>query len=608
VLYARIVFAIPVEGPFDYIVPGSLYKKIKVGSRVWVNFRTQKAVGYVVGLTKETKIKQLKEILEVIDDLPILDKYMLSLTKELSDYYCCSWGEAIETAIPQSLRKGKKISIDEVKYNEQENRAKIILIHDLTGTDRWDIYLAEIKQTLENQRSVIVLLPDMNSVLKAKEKIARVLGFTPLVLYRNQPQELEEWVKIKQGKINIVIGMRSGIFAPFSNLGLIIIDEEHDSAYKQDQVPHYHAREVAFMRNKLQNTKLILGSSSPPLETFHLARENKIQYIYIAQKSFAEIKIIDMRQEYYRLKKEILSKYLKDLMLSSLNMQSKILLYSNRRGFATVAACRYCGMVLKCPRCNINLVYHFKDNILNCHYCNSKIPPPKICPNCNSSYIRYLGMGSEKIESELHRIFPQAKIKRWDKSQNIELKDIDIVVATKSIIKERIYHFDLVGVFFIDNALNRIDFRASEKTFHLLVGLLGLTQKTLVIQTNLAGHYIFRALVNNDINIFYDEELRQRKLLKLPPYQHLGLVKLRGKKEERVKKLSNILFEKLNKDNKNIKIISFNPAEPSKLRGKFCWQILVKSRSPQKISKFLKLNLKDFTHSGIIVTVDIDPI
>jgi len=628
VLYAKVVLGLAVQGPFDYIIPETFIKKIKVGTRVWVNFRTQRMVGYVVKVTTKTKIKNLKAILEVIDDSAVLDKNMLLLTRELSDYYCCSWGEAIEAALPQGLRKGKKISYTkEIKYPKQEGSKEITLIHDLDGHTRWDIYLSHIKDTLDNNKTVIVLLSDINSVLRAREIIRDRIPCSLATLYRKQSRELEEWLKIKTGEINIVVGTRSSIFAPLNNLGLVIIDEEEEPVYKQDQVPHYNAREVAFMRINIEKAKLILGSTSPSLETFYLTRKNKInpstslrvdaersrsiKYILIPPKFFPEIKVVDTSYEHYNLKqRNILSSYLTDAIISSLNRRGKILLFLNRRGFATFASCRHCNIILKCPRCNINLVYHFKDNILSCHYCNFKMQPPQICPNCNSGYIRYSGLGIEKIESELSRLFPQARVKRLDNYQDAAIDDADILVSTKSIIKRTNYNFDLIGVLSIDNSLNRVDLRASEKTFSLLVSLLGLTKEKLIIQTNLPRHHCFQALENKDIQMFYDEELRQRKQLNFPPHSHLGLVKLRGEKEAKVKEVSNVLFKKLNKynKNKNIRIISVSPSQPSKLRGKFYWQILIQSSDVKKISRFLKIYLKKFSHSGIIVTVDIDPL
>jgi len=613
-LYALVVLGIPVEGPFDYIVPENLCQKIKVGARAWVDFRNKKMLGFIVRLTKKTKIQNIKPILELIDDSPVLDKNMLLITKRLSDYYCCSWGEAIETALPEALRKGKKIAnIARAKYTDKNNNPEVTLVHDLDGRARWDIYLKSIREALASNQSVIVLLPDINSVLKAREIIIAHLNIQPALLYRKESGESEEWLRIKEGKFSIVIGTRSAIFAPLNNLGLVIIDEEQNDSYKQGQVPHYHAREASLMRTSILGARLILGSGSPTLESFYLAKRNKIGYLLIPQrKNFPEMKIIDAKYGGQNLKQKnmVLSKYLADAVVNCLNSKGKALLFLNRKGFATFASCLHCGAALRCPRCNINLVYHFKDNIVNCHYCNFKMPAPKICPNCNSGYIKYSGIGTEKIESELSRIFTQARIKRLDSLDKIDIKGADIFISTQSIIKEADCSFDLVGVLAIDNTLNRIDFRASEKTFELLVALSGLTEKKIVIQTRLASHHCFQALVDKNIDTFYNKELKQRKELNFPPFKHLGLVKLRGEKESKVREISNVLFEGLNKNNKNktIEIVAVSPAYPSKLRGKFCWQILIKVKSAPQITKFLKKYLKDFAHSGIIVTVDIDPV
>jgi len=235
---------------------------------------------------------------------------------------------------------------------------------------------------------------------------------------------------------------------------------------------------------------------------------------------------------------------------------------------------------------------------------------PKICPSCNSGYIKFSGMGTQKLESELSRLFPQSKIKRLDSNARTGIEDADIFISTSAVIKQKEHKFGLVGVLSIDNSLNRIDFRSSEKTFALLMGLAGLTEKKLIIQTKLPRHYVFESLIKNDVNIFYNEELRLRKQLNFPPYRHMALVKLRGKSQQKVKENALSLFEKLNKANagKSIKIVSVNPAQRSKLRGNFYWHVLASSDNVKRLSKFLKINLKDFPHSGIIVTVDVDPL
>lgn len=618
-LYARVVLGLPIEGPFDYIVPEELVKKIQVGVRVRVGFRSAVKIGYVVNLTRKTAIKNLKAIISVIDEAALLDTHLLKLAKKLSDYYCCSWGEAIETALPEGLRKGKPITITRPEKLVKEkplldaNTPEALLLYDLSGTQRWETYISRINDVLARNKSVLIILSDAHSFSATGGMIKERLGIPYCALYRQQPKEIEEWAKIKSGEVKLVIGTRSAIFAPLDNLGLIIIDEEQDSVYKQEQVPHYHCREAAFMRAQAQGSELILGTSSPSLESFYLARKAKIKYEFVpSKKEPPEIKLLDMKtfRSFTGKRNVVLSRYLEDCILQTYNAKGKILLFINRRGFATAASCISCGTVLKCPRCNINLVYHFSSGMLSCHHCNYRIPIPKLCPVCSSSYLRYSGAGTEKIESDLSRIFPQAKIRIIGGKDSVDINELDIAISTESVIRHAEYNFDLVGVLAIDNSLNRLDFRSGEKTFALLSGLLQLTNKKMVIQTTMPHHHCFQAFLRKDMDVFYEQELKERRQLKFPPYQHIGLVKLRHPKESRAKEAGEELFNRLSeaKRSSRVQVVSVVPGQPEKLRNNFYWQILLKAASADTLAKFLKIQLKSFRHSGIIVTVDIDPL
>jgi primosomal protein N' (replication factor Y) len=611
--YAKVVVGLPVEGPFDYIVPPQIARKIHTGKRVIVDFRGKKTVGYVVGISAKTAIKKLKPILELIDADPVLNNEMLGLTGDIAGYYCCSWGEAIETALPPALRKGRSFDQPAAKGPGSRDRVpQALLVHDIEGANRWDIYLEAIKKALENKTSAIIIFSDIEAALQAKDFLSPKTGGRISLIYRNQPKELEEWLKIRAGMADIVVGMRSAIFAPLNNLGLIIIDKEEGFAYKQDQVPHYHARQAAFMRSKIEHADLILGTSSPSLESFYLAERKKIAYNFIPAINPPEIKIIDAKytSEFQKNKGAVLSRYLEDEIGRVLGSGGKILIFLNRKGFATFLSCQHCGKTLKCPRCNVHLVYHFKESLLRCHRCSFKMESPKICPDCNAGYLKYSGIGTEKIESELSRIFPQAKVKNLERLSQDQINSADICVASEAVLKEGNFKFDITGVLSIDNSLNRIDLRSAEKTFALLIGLLKLTKGKLIIQTALPEHHCFKALEDKDINLFYKQELSHRKQLGFPPYKHIALIKIRGGNQPRVEEASSALFAKLKEANKNIsiKVLSLSPGQPSKLRGNFYWQILISADSPRRISKFLKISLKNFRHSGIIVTVDIDPI
>ncbi len=610
-LYAKVVVGLPIDGPFDYLVPAYLEKKLKLGARVWVNFRNKKEVAYVVGLSSKTKIKKVKEISAAIDAAPILDEKMLLLAKRLAEYYCCSWGQAIETAIPEDLRKGKITKgAEKCSLLDQKGEKKIIF---LSGQDRMPVYLREIKGALAAKQSAIVLFSDIKAVERAKEVVGKSLGIEAYIVFRKQPKELETWEKIMQAQYCVVVGTRSSIFSPVNNLGLIIIDQEEDQVYKQEQAPHYHAREVALMRAEIQGAKVILASHSISLESFYLAQKDKLEYEYIAPKlAYPEVKVIDLRRLSYaqRKSKSMFSKFLADAISATLDQKGKALLLINRKGFATSASCHNCGVALKCPRCNINLVYHFGEEKLKCHHCNFKMDVPKICPSCNAGYIKYSGIGTEKVESELARIFPQARIEIMDeKKGNVPLSSADIFVSTSSIVKHQGLNFDLIGVMAIDNALNRVDFRSAEKTFSLLMGLVSLTSKKIIIQSSNVNHHCFQALIKNDPQLFLREELKQRKQLNLAPYKHMILLKIRGANLEKVKKAASDLFERLNRiKTTSIKLISLNCGQPAKLRGNFYYQILTRASNVQSSSHFLKLHLKEGHYSGIIVTVDVDPI
>lgn len=612
-LYAKIVLGLPVEGPFDYIVPQGLEEKAAAGSRAWVNFCHRKMVGFIVGLSDKSGIKNLKKISEIIDDAPLLDKNMLLFTRELARYYCCSWGEVIYAALPEGLREGRRIEQAKNSYPAKTTAGKeTILLHDPGGEERWKTYFDALRYAAAKEKSVILIFPDKISVLKARTVIQDKLGLPVEAVYRKMAKELDQWARIKGQKASIIAGTLSCVFSPVNNLGLVIVDDENDPAYKQDQVPHYNVREAARIRTDIEKANLIFASGAPSLESLYLAREGKIKYIFTRQSlPSPEVKIVDMKSEYSRKHRDRpISLYLRDSIVSSLAEKEKVLLLLNRKGFATYTFCHNCGVVLKCPRCNINLVYHFHDNSLDCHYCNFKMDTPKICPACNSGYIKFSGAGTEKIESELSRLFPQAKIKRPDGFKGVDLKEADIFVSTSAATRQKNLRFGLTAALAIDNLLNRVDFRSSEKAFALLTGLAGLTEKKLIIQTSLTGHYCFQALLKQDPALFYDEELKLRKQLGLPPFKHLVLVKIRGKAEEKVKERAQALFERFNRSNtaKGIKVVSVNCAQQYKLRNNFYWNILLSGSVIGKINNFIRFCLNDFRHSGIIITVDVDPV
>lgn len=604
-LYAKVVLGLPLEGPFDYAVPLSLKDNILIGSRVWVNFRNKKEVAYVVGLSRQTRIEKIKEVSALIDAYPVLDRPLLLLTKELAQYYGCSWGEAIEAALPDELRKGKEIKPPEHSSVAREAGLAALGASGLPvfvrSFYRLEFYLTKIRDTLAGGRSVIVLCPNLAAVEKICRAIKENLGDEPFIVFRKQPQELAVWGRIRQAGCCVVVGLRSAIFSCVHNPGLIIIDEPQDQVYKQEQSPHYHARNICLMRARIQGAKLILGSHSMALEDYYLWRHNRLalETIPLAQ-AYPAVKIIDLRRLPFaeRKTKPIFSKFLLDAIQQVLEQKGKVLIVVNRLGFATTVACHNCGKSLQCPRCNLNLVFHFEDGQLKCHHCNFKMPVPKICPFCQAGYIKYFGLGTEKVMSELARIFPSARLGE------------DLVVSTGAGAgHQRGASFDLVGVLGIDDLLNRVDFMAAEKAYAMLSGVAHLTCGKIIVQSLNQRHHCLQALVNNDPELFFKTELKTRKQLKFSPFSHLIMLKLRGKDAAKVKAAAEVLFDRLTKSKTNsLKLLWLHPGQPPKLRGNYYYQILMRAAKVPAAVRFLKLHLKEWHFSSIIMTIDVDPV
>ncbi|MFA5115918.1 MAG: primosomal protein N' [Candidatus Omnitrophota bacterium] len=613
-LFAKVVLGLPLRTAFDYLIPQGLEKKARPGMRVQAPFRNKKLTGYIVGLAAKTDIQKVKALYDIVDEAPVLNANLLKLTRELSDYYLCSWGEAIECALPASLRKGRPLA--GLRPNTATTAPLLpprsTLLHDLNREGNLDLYLKAIKENTDSGKSVIFLSPEIEYALRAQKAINDKLGLESALLHSRQTdnEHLSQWLKIKNGEVKIAVGTRLAVFSPFDQTGLIIVDNEADPSYKQDQTPHYHAREAAFMRAKIERSSVLLGALTPSLEALHMAKTGKIEYAFTDKKSFPEITVINMKTGAgYQKQKTGLSYQLQSFIDQALKEKQKILVFLNRRGFATTATCPNCHNTLRCPRCNANLVFQFKSNLLTCRFCNYKMDAPNLCPQCDASYIRYSGIGTDKIESEFSRLFPAARIAQLQE-EGAKPAETDIVVSSRPLLGKVEGSFDLTAVISIDNALGRPDFRAGEKTFALLLELLAQTEKKLVIQTYLPTHYCFWALLNKNVSSFYEEELKFRKQLSLPPFSHIVIIKIRGRKIDKVKERGMSLFERLNsaKEKEKIEVTILEETGREKLRGNFYFYISVKSTGLKKALQLINKNVQDFRHSDIIVTADVDPL
>ncbi len=664
--YAEVVIPLPIEGPFTYIIPDEFLERIKLGMQVEVPFRNKNIFGYVVGLTEESRFKSLKKINRLIEEVPIIDSNMLELTKWMSKYYCSSWGEAIEASIPGVVRRSSKPrrqsaaekidhlqvsfieetrdfklnpeqeeAIETIKKSIEENRANVFLLHGVTASGKTEVYLKAIEIVIAQKKSAIILVPEISITPQTMARFKARFGERVSILHsRLTPrQRFFEWNRISSGTSDIVVGARSAIFSPVQDLGLIVIDEEHETSYKQEEVPRYHVREVAIRRAKLSDAVVVLGSATPSLESFYAAQKGEFRLIElperIEERLLPDVEIVDMREELTRSGRlTVFSRRLKEEIQKTLSNSEQIMLFLNRRGFSTFISCRKCGYVIKCKKCAVTLTYHFENSLLICHHCSFKTAPPEICPECRSSYIRYWGTGTEKVESEAHRLFPGSRISRLDtditsKRGSLtkvlsEFKDrkIDILIGTQMIAKGHDFPgVTLVGVISADTALNLPDFRSGERTFDLLTQVAGRSGRgeakgSVIVQTYTPHHYAIVASKKHDYLGFYNQEILQRKELNLPPFVHLVVINFRARNEKDTIKVAEEYARSIEeKKPKKVILLGPAPAPISRKRGFYHWNIILKSKNIENLSIFLKALLGTTKREGgVIITVDVDPL
>ncbi len=661
--FAEVAIALPMDRVFHYSIPESMENDVLPGKRVFVSFGARQVVGYVVGLSRESDVRDVKAISSVIDPEPILSAEMLDLTRWIKDNYLCSWGEAIEAAIPAGLKKGKvslgsRIKTGSIKYdqinatephvlNEEQARAvgcitdavkrkehHTFLLYGITASGKTEIYLQSIEDVLKAGRTAIVLVPEISLTPQTIERFVARFGSGVAVLHSKltPAKRFLEWKKIKDGHARIVVGARSAIFSPTKDLGLIILDEEHETTYKQDDVPRYHARDVAEERARINNCPLILGSATPSLESYYKAKAGDYKLVRLTkridERLLPKVKIVDMRMELATRKRiAVFSKVMLDAIDRTLKNGKQAIIFLNRRGFSTFINCKKCGLVLKCKRCDTSLVYHFENKKLICHYCSYTMNPPDICPKCKSGYIRYFGLGTEKVESEIAHVFPNAHIARMDSDTtaksgshdrilgDFRSGDTNLLVGTQMVAKGHDFpEVTLVGVVSADVSMNIPDFRASERTFNLLTQVAGRAGRgedggEVIVQTYAPSHYAVLTAAKHDFEKFYAEEIIARKQLQFPPFVRLIKLVVRARNDEAAMKAAQDLASVIKTVDEGASVSGPAPAHISRLRGYFRYNIILKGSDRLELCALVKKAMPVYKKPhGILVAVDVDPV
>ena len=705
-----------IDQTFTYNVPSNLEKDIEIGKRVLVPFSHQKLEGFILKKHNDKPEYNVKDIIEIIDEKPVLNKELLLLGKYIKEKTLCNLITAYESMLPTALKAKHKININKKyitylklnKYDEslikntkqqeiiellkekdiEKSKLKDIslssintliknniiseykiedyrlkeennlvdnkhelnsiqkevikeiidnkeqrpyLLHGVTGSGKTEVYMNVIEYYLSQNKTAIVLVPEISltpqlvSIFKARFNNKVAILHSGL----SNGEKYDEWRKIEREEVSIVIGARSAIFAPINNIGVIIIDEEHSTTYKQENNPRYSAIDIAIFRMKYHNCKLVLGSATPSIETYTKAKLGKYKLLEMKNRinnNLPKVTLIDMKDE-YKKGNRIISEELKNKMIEAINKEEQVMLLLNRRGYSTITSCKSCGFVLKCPNCDIPLIYHKNSNNSRCHYCGYAIKKIDSCPICKGKDINDIGMGTEKLEQYIINNIPNSKVIRMDVDttstkgahskiiKDFENKKYNVLIGTQMIAKGLDFpSVTVVGVINSDQTLNIPDFRSSERTFELLTQVAGRAGRAnikgnVIIQGFNIDHYSIECASKHDYETFYNIELDIRKKLKYSPYYNLCLIKISGKELNECLNIGNKIANYLkNKNMIDTYILGPSVGNIPKINNIYNIQIMIKFKHTDVLKKELTYINDLYRKNKIKVECDINPV
>ncbi|MBD3348237.1 MAG: primosomal protein N' [Candidatus Eisenbacteria bacterium] len=815
-LYLDVAVPLPVYGTYTYSVPGDLEVRAEVGTRVLVPFGRRKLTGFVVGHAGTTEVEGVKDIIDVLDVGPVLDRRMLDLTKWVADYYLAPWGEVLKSALPPGInmesrrcvrltgggrtalnegapgltgrqralleeladrdsatvatalraagvprgshseldsmvRKGyvelfeelrpprtsggresvvrltiepgeaaslveelgsraprqaqvvslvlaaggeapvaeiarqglsssvvrrlcergvaekatvekarlstglegwglreegpltaeQKTALDRIRERVDGKEFGVVLLHGVTGSGKTRVYSEAVAAARETGRGAIILVPEIALTPQMVVRMRMDFGDEVAVIHSglSLTERYDTWRAVKAGTFRIVVGPRSAVFAPVRDLGVIVVDEEHESTYKQSESPRYHARDVAIMRARNEAAVVVLGSATPSLESYLNARDGKYDLVELPERidsgPLPDVEIVDMRDEGAVDPEGAFSQRLIDSVSETLEAEKQVILFLNRRGFASFIQCTKCGHSERCPDCNVSLTYHASDRTMRCHYCGTTRPAPSKCPECASIDLRFGAPGTQRVEKAVRAIFPDAVVERMDVDTTSRhgshwriLKDFaegrtDVLLGTQMIAKGLDFPgVGLVGVISADVGLNLPDFRSAERTFQLLTQVAGRTGRggergRVVVQTYLPEHYTVALAKAQEFLPFFDREVEERESVGIgyPPFTRLVSIVAKGRDESHVivaaSRLASFLDDGAAKMEPGPEVLGPAPAPLERIRGVYRWQVIVRGKGggaralvAAALSQTRGLKLP----AGVSFTVDVDPL
>jgi len=653
-MYAEVAVCLPLSRTFVY----KIGEPVEIGCRVTVPFRKRDMEGFVVGVRNEGLDDiEIHPITNIIDQAPLLRPEVFRLCRWISEYYVSPLGEVLKSALPPGISQkhlgkpvgpvGEALRRPPLQLTSDQSLAfeairnthgfHTLLLHGVTGSGKTEVYMRAAEHFMAAGKSSLILIPEIALTPQLTDRFSERFPRRIAILHSSltKRQRIDEWLRIYAGEASIVIGTRSAVFAPLENLGLIVVDEEHETTYKQDEVPRYNARDTAVMRAKLAHAVVVLGSATPSMESFHNAESGKYRHLSLTtrveDRALPDVEIVNMREEYAAEGKQVVfSRRLLQAIAARLERDEQTMILLNRRGYAAFLLCRRCGYNFQCNACSVAMTYHRSIDKLLCHYCGLARRPPARCPECDSEYIYYVGEGTERLEHDLTKLYPDARIGRVDRDTMRHIRDfervlggfrdgeIDVLVGTQMIAKGHDFpRVTLVGVIGADAPLAFPDFRAAERTFQLLTQVAGRSGRgdqkgEVVIQSYFPDHYTFQLAVTQRFEDFYARESRYRKAMFYPPFTALAGLVVMDRDPSRAATLARTVGEFLDSVRTNaIRILGPAPAPLEKIKRVHRHQLLIKSASRSALHLMLN-RLERYIEEKKIgptrVIIDVDPV
>lgn len=542
-------------------------------------------------------------------------------------------GLQIEKSVPPVLTDDQEHAVNRIT-DVAENGGGVVLLHGVTGSGKTEVYLRAIQHVIDRGKQGILLVPDISLTPQMVDVVMGRFGDRVALLHSalGAGERLDEWERARAGDADVVVGARSAVFAPVPSLGMIIVDEEHDSSYKQDDSPRYNARDVAIFRAKQVGATVVLGSATPALETYELSELGECERIElpsrIDHRPLPEIRVVDMRREMKSGNKSVFSNLLRSSVEEVLDSGQQVMLFLNRRGFSTFAMCLECGQAISCPNCDVSLTYHARASEMVCHYCNWSQPVPDVCPVCGGMNMKYSGTGTERIEEAVRKEFPRARVARMDVDTTrrkgahrailgaFRAGRTDILIGTQMIAKGLDFpNVTLVGVISADTSLNLPDFRAAERTFQLISQVAGRSGRgsepgLVVVQTFNPEHYSIMAAAAHDYRAFYDAEIAARREMGYPPARRMARILVRGEDESATAKAAGKIRRACTGTEPvargAVEVIGPAPAPIQRIAGKYRWHLLLFSSDADAIRAVAAAGCQPRL-AGVTISVDMDP-